>query len=86
MLTAIPQLFVGTANKVYFVDKVENNPVTINGHPAWASGANANRISRLFAECSTLEWTLGANSQRAMDAVTNAFCAVSFATYHSRCR
>ncbi|KIM45417.1 copper radical oxidase [Hebeloma cylindrosporum] len=52
------QLFVGTPNKVYFVDKVENNPTKINGHPAWAS-----------------EWTLGTNSQRAMDAITNSFCA-----------
>ncbi len=33
-------MFLGTANKVYVLDKAENNPVTINGkygtHPAWA--------------------------------------------------
>lgn len=31
------QLYLGTANKVYIVDKVENNPLTINDHPAWAT-------------------------------------------------
>lgn len=31
------QLYLGTANKVYIVDKVENNPLTVNGHPAWAT-------------------------------------------------
>ncbi|KAF8971281.1 hypothetical protein BDZ97DRAFT_1901791 [Flammula alnicola] len=57
-LVSAQQLFVGTATKVYFVDKVENNPTRIEGHPAWAS-----------------EWTLVANTQRPMDAVTNSFCA-----------
>ncbi|KAF5351680.1 hypothetical protein D9756_007693 [Leucocoprinus leucothites] len=36
-LVSAQQLFVGTPDKVYFVDKVENNPARINGHPAWAS-------------------------------------------------
>lgn len=31
------QIYLGTANKVYIVDKVENNPLTINDHPAWAT-------------------------------------------------
>ncbi|WWD21146.1 hypothetical protein CI109_105627 [Kwoniella shandongensis] len=31
------QMFLGTMNKVYIVDKTENNNITINGHPAWAS-------------------------------------------------
>ena len=34
------QIFLGTPDKVYFIDKVENNPTQINGHPAWASGAH----------------------------------------------
>jgi hypothetical protein len=34
----LPQLFLGTADKVFFVDKVENNPTKIKDHPAWASG------------------------------------------------
>ena len=32
------QLFLGTLDKIYIVDKVENNPTQINGHPAWAAG------------------------------------------------
>ncbi|CAE6410335.1 unnamed protein product [Rhizoctonia solani] len=31
------QLFLGANNKVYIIDKVENNPVSVNGHPAWAT-------------------------------------------------
>ncbi|KIY67090.1 copper radical oxidase [Cylindrobasidium torrendii FP15055 ss-10] len=31
------QLFLGAENMVYVVDKVENNPAQINGHPAYAS-------------------------------------------------
>ncbi|WVR09090.1 hypothetical protein IAU60_006152 [Kwoniella sp. DSM 27419] len=30
------QMFLGTMNKVYIVDKTENNNATVNGHPAWA--------------------------------------------------
>ncbi|SNX82288.1 probable Glyoxaloxidase 2 [Melanopsichium pennsylvanicum] len=29
-------MFLGTEQKVYILDKTENNPVRINGHPAWA--------------------------------------------------
>ncbi|BEI84330.1 hypothetical protein CcaverHIS002_0409340 [Cutaneotrichosporon cavernicola] len=31
------QLFLGAPHKLYFVDKTENNPLKIKGHPAWAS-------------------------------------------------
>ncbi|KAI0339863.1 copper radical oxidase [Trametopsis cervina] len=31
------QIFLGTLDKIYVVDKTENNPVNINGHPAWAA-------------------------------------------------
>ncbi|KAH7888875.1 glyoxal oxidase [Phlebopus sp. FC_14] len=31
------QAFLGTLDKVYIVDKTEDNPHQINGHPAWAS-------------------------------------------------
>jgi len=31
------QLFLGTPDKVYIVDKVENNKAQVNGHPAWAA-------------------------------------------------
>ncbi|KAF9024558.1 copper radical oxidase [Hymenopellis radicata] len=30
------QLFLGTEDKIYIVDKVEGNPLQIGGHPAWA--------------------------------------------------
>ncbi|EKM74650.1 hypothetical protein AGABI1DRAFT_116791 [Agaricus bisporus var. burnettii JB137-S8] len=36
-LVSAQQLFVGTPETVYFVDKAENNPAQIAGHPAWAS-------------------------------------------------
>ncbi|KAF9447951.1 copper radical oxidase [Macrolepiota fuliginosa MF-IS2] len=46
-LVSAQQLFVGTEDKVFIVDKVENNPARINGHPAWASewalGSNKQR-------------------------------------------
>lgn len=32
------QMFLGTLDKVYIVDKTERNPTQINGHPAWAAG------------------------------------------------
>ncbi|KAK0505103.1 copper radical oxidase [Armillaria luteobubalina] len=35
-LVSAQQLFLGTEDKVYIVDKVENNPGQVNGHPAWA--------------------------------------------------
>ncbi|TFK16812.1 copper radical oxidase [Coprinopsis marcescibilis] len=57
-LVSAQQLFLGNANTVYFVDKVENNPTQINGHPAWGS-----------------EWSVTSNNQRAMDVMTNSFCA-----------
>lgn len=31
------QVFLGTEDKVYIIDKAENNPTQINGHPAWAA-------------------------------------------------
>ncbi|KAI6046123.1 glyoxal oxidase [Pisolithus marmoratus] len=31
------QVFLGTLDKVYIVDKTEDNPWQINGHPVWAS-------------------------------------------------
>ncbi|KAJ6594293.1 glyoxal oxidase [Mycena capillaripes] len=57
-LVSAQQMFVGTLDKVFILDKVENNNERIDGHPAWAS-----------------EYAIGANSARAMDAVTNSFCA-----------
>ncbi|KAM6502144.1 copper radical oxidase [Amanita muscaria] len=39
-LVSAQQLFLGTLKTVYFIDKVENNPTQINGHPSWASDWN----------------------------------------------
>ncbi|KAH9479085.1 Aldehyde oxidase GLOX [Psilocybe cubensis] len=36
-IVSAQQLFLGRVDKVYLIDKVENNPNQINGHPAWAS-------------------------------------------------
>ncbi|KII92418.1 hypothetical protein PLICRDRAFT_104299 [Plicaturopsis crispa FD-325 SS-3] len=36
-LVSAQQLFLGTPDKVYIVDKTENNPTQVNGHPAWAA-------------------------------------------------
>lgn len=40
------QLFLGTTDKVYIVDKTENNPTPIHGHPAWAAGTPPISIMR----------------------------------------
>ncbi|KDR81169.1 hypothetical protein GALMADRAFT_265004 [Galerina marginata CBS 339.88] len=57
-LVSSQQIFLGLPDKMYIIDKVENNPVKINGHPAWAA-----------------EYRLSNNSQKAMDILTNTFCA-----------
>ncbi|THH26759.1 hypothetical protein EUX98_g7431 [Antrodiella citrinella] len=41
-IVSAQQLFLGTTNKVYVVDKTERNPTPINGHPAWASEYDIN--------------------------------------------
>ena len=54
------QLFLGQGNRVYIVDKTENNPPKVGNpsHPAWAT-----------------EYDVDTNEFRAMDVVTNSFCA-----------
>ncbi|KAI0916435.1 hypothetical protein AcV7_007160 [Taiwanofungus camphoratus] len=36
-IVSAQQMFLGTLDKVYVVDKTERNPTQINGHPAWGS-------------------------------------------------
>ena len=48
------QLFLGTENKVYVIDKTQNNVAQINGHPAWATGT---LLSLLFAPHSHFPYT-----------------------------
>ncbi|MBW0470069.1 hypothetical protein O181_009784 [Austropuccinia psidii MF-1] len=54
------QFFVAGINKVYILDKVENNPLRLNGtnKPAWAT-----------------EYDLRTNTFRTMAVATNTFCA-----------
>ncbi|KAB5588064.1 Copper radical oxidase [Ceratobasidium theobromae] len=54
------QLFLGQDNRVYIVDKTENNPSKVGNpeHPAWAT-----------------EYDVDTNTIRPMDVVTNSFCA-----------
>lgn len=35
-------MFLGAASTVYMLDKAENNPAQVNGHPAWATAYNIN--------------------------------------------
>lgn len=56
-------MFLGTSNKVYILDKTENNPVTVTSktgvtHSAWAT-----------------EYDINTNTYRTMDVESNAFCA-----------
>jgi hypothetical protein len=73
---ALFQLFLGTPDKVYVLDKVENNPTQINGHPAWASGTQFLSSSRVLVLILLAEYDVSANTARAMDVITNTFCAV----------
>ncbi|TDL21723.1 glyoxal oxidase [Rickenella mellea] len=36
-MASAQQMFLGTAKTAYILDKAENNPPQINGHPVWAS-------------------------------------------------
>ncbi|TFY73395.1 hypothetical protein EWM64_g10617, partial [Hericium alpestre] len=40
-LVSAQQAFVGSEDKVYVIDKTENNPAQVAGHPAWAAEYSA---------------------------------------------
>ncbi|SJX60989.1 Glyoxaloxidase 2 [Sporisorium reilianum f. sp. reilianum] len=48
-------MFLGTEQKVYILDKTENNPVHVNGHPAWAVeyDINSNRYRTMEVRSNT---------------------------------
>lgn len=48
-------MFLGTENKVYILDKSENNAVRVNGHPAWAVeyDINSNRYRAMNVRSNT---------------------------------
>ncbi|KAJ6489515.1 glyoxal oxidase [Mycena vitilis] len=54
-LVSAQQLFLGTPDKVFILDKVENNAASINGHPAWASeyAVGANTVRTMDAVTNT---------------------------------
>lgn len=61
---------------MYIVDKVENNPSKINGHPAWAAGeCLLSYGAHIVGGTKFSEYSISKNSGRAMDVVTNSFCA-----------
>lgn len=60
-LVSAQQLFLGTEDKVIFVDKVEGNPAQINGHPAWASEWSLEDDSQRPMEVVTNSFCAGGN-------------------------
>lgn len=55
------QLFLGNPNTVYFIDKVENNPTQINGHPAWGSEWSLSNNQQRPMEVMTNSFCAGGN-------------------------
>jgi hypothetical protein len=60
-LVSAQQLFLGTADKVYIVDKVEDNPAQIAGHPAWASEWSASGLQARPMDAITNSFCAGGN-------------------------
>ncbi|KAF9473141.1 copper radical oxidase [Pholiota conissans] len=56
------QVFVGRSNRLYILDKVQNNPTQINGHPAWASEYRLGDNSQRPMEVVTNSFCAGGNS------------------------
>ncbi|KAF9467368.1 copper radical oxidase [Collybia nuda] len=60
-LVSAQQLFLGNENNVYIVDKVENNPARIKGHPAWASEYSLDSNSQRTMDARTNTFCAGGN-------------------------
>jgi hypothetical protein len=60
-LVSAQQAFLGTADKVYIVDKTEDNPQQINGHPAWASEWSASQSKARPMDIVTNSFCAGGN-------------------------
>lgn len=69
-------MWLGNKDKVYILDKTENNPVTIDGqfgtHPAWAVEYD---IKSNTCMSPRLEQALRLQLDRPMDVLSNTFCA-----------
>ncbi|KAG1739248.1 glyoxal oxidase [Suillus lakei] len=55
------QVFLGTEDKVYIIDKTENNPTQINGHPAWAAEWSASSKQTRPMDVTTNSFCAGGN-------------------------
>lgn len=55
------QLFLGMPNQVYIIDKTENNPVDIAGHPAWATLYNTDANTAKPLDIVTNSFCAGGN-------------------------
>ncbi|KAN0129788.1 glyoxal oxidase [Lactarius tabidus] len=60
-LVSAQQLFLGTLDKVYIVDKTENNPTPIHGHPAWAAEFSISKSSARPMDIITNSFCAGGN-------------------------
>ncbi|KAF8159168.1 copper radical oxidase [Crassisporium funariophilum] len=60
-LVSAQQMFLGRADKVYLLDKVENNPAQINGHPAWGSEYRLSDNGQRAMEVTTNSFCAGGN-------------------------
>jgi hypothetical protein len=71
------QMFLGSSDKVYIIDKVEGNPTKINGHPAFASVWSARSFRTALRVFVSKFGNRDLNTRTAtpMDAQTNPFCA-----------
>ncbi|KAF8627795.1 hypothetical protein AX15_004221 [Amanita polypyramis BW_CC] len=58
-LVSAQQLFLGTLDTVYFIDKVENNPTQVNGHPAWASELTLGSVAQRAMDIRTNTFCAG---------------------------
>lgn len=55
------QLFLGMPNQVFIVDKTENNPVKVAGHPAWATLYNTDANTAKPMDIYTNSFCAGGN-------------------------
>lgn len=81
-------MFLGNEEKVYIMDKAENNANKINGHPGWASVWYVPRVFGSTNASKPSSRDIATKSATLMDFSSNAFCASgmhfpngSFATF-----
>ncbi|KAF5316374.1 hypothetical protein D9619_006876 [Psilocybe cf. subviscida] len=60
-LVSAQQMFLGTPDKIYMLDKVQNNAAQINGHPAWAAELRLSDNSQRPMDVLTNSFCAGGN-------------------------